>query len=531
MHYHTFALKPLSAEIRKLFAGQLLVEAFSQNRNELILAFESGVLRVGCHTPHIYLLPENRFDRARKNVVDLFPTLSGEKLTDCYTVPYERVVMLSFANGQQLALKLHGMQSNVLLVEAGKVTALFNNSIEKDWTWEELPGKMESLESEVWSLESEATFGLQTLDFLKTISPVFEKRFAAKFDALCTEKRDVKAAFAALMRETESDTYYLVRGRNGVELWLFRPWDDREAVAIRGIVPAVQACMRSLFQFEAYNGMYRQAGETLLTPHRQATGLYASSLRTIEHLEAERSPEELGHLLMANLHRIESDMKAIVCDDLFGDMAPVTIKLQPDLSPQENAARYYAKHRERKLRLAHFYRQAGELEAKIAATAVAAAALEALPAPAALALTPEGLDNAPVRALRKLLKDSIPKENSAVASPFHTFEMEGWQIYVGRNAKNNDELTLHFARRDDLWLHAKDVTGSHVIIRAQGARTIPINVIEYAASIAAYNSRMRTSDLVPVQYTQRKYVRKRKGDPPGAVVVERENVMMVEPTL
>ncbi len=97
------------------------------------------------------------------------------------------------------------------------------------------------------------------------------------------------------------------------------------------------------------------------------------------------------------------------------------------------------------------------------------------------------------------------------------------------NAQRNDELTLKYAYKEDLWLHAKDVPGSHVIIKHQSGKNFPKDVIERAAQLAAYYSKRKTDTLCPVAVTPKKYVRKRKGDPAGMVVVEREEVVMVEP--
>jgi predicted ribosome quality control (RQC) complex YloA/Tae2 family protein len=115
--------------------------------------------------------------------------------------------------------------------------------------------------------------------------------------------------------------------------------------------------------------------------------------------------------------------------------------------------------------------------------------------------------------------------------PYHEFEFQGFKIWVGKNAISNDQLTLKYSHKEDLWLHARDVAGSHVIIKYQSGKPFPKTVIERAAQLAAYNSKRKTDTLCPVAYTPRKYVRKRKGDPAGAVIVEREEVIMVEPKL
>jgi predicted ribosome quality control (RQC) complex YloA/Tae2 family protein len=90
-------------------------------------------------------------------------------------------------------------------------------------------------------------------------------------------------------------------------------------------------------------------------------------------------------------------------------------------------------------------------------------------------------------------------------------------------------LTQKYSFKDDLWLHAKDVAGSHVLIKYQSGKNFPKEVIERAAQLAAWNSKRKNENLCPVAFTFKKFVRKRKGDPAGTVVVEREEVILVEP--
>jgi predicted ribosome quality control (RQC) complex YloA/Tae2 family protein len=108
----------------------------------------------------------------------------------------------------------------------------------------------------------------------------------------------------------------------------------------------------------------------------------------------------------------------------------------------------------------------------------------------------------------------------------------GLAIWVGRNNRENDELTLHAAHKEDLWFHAQQCPGSHVVLRSHAlGQAPPAADLVAAASTAAYYSRARTSKKVPVIYTLAKYVRKPRKAPPGKVTVEREKSVMVEPRL
>lgn len=119
-------------------------------------------------------------------------------------------------------------------------------------------------------------------------------------------------------------------------------------------------------------------------------------------------------------------------------------------------------------------------------------------------------------------------------SPYREFVLEeGFTVFVGRNSANNDQLTMRFAKQNDLWLHVRGQSGSHCVLRSptSSSARVPKRILEQAASIAAYYSSARNGTWVPVVYTLRKYVRKPKGAAVGAVTLEREEVIMVKPGL
>jgi predicted ribosome quality control (RQC) complex YloA/Tae2 family protein len=125
-----------------------------------------------------------------------------------------------------------------------------------------------------------------------------------------------------------------------------------------------------------------------------------------------------------------------------------------------------------------------------------------------------------------------PSEGMSVKQ-HRRFELDnGWFALVGRSDRENDEITFRVSTPDDVWLHAQQVAGSHVVLRSSGAAgNPPAAVLEAAAAIAAFYSKARHSNLVPVIYTQRRYVRKFRGAKPGQVTCEREKTIFVEPKL
>ena len=134
--------------------------------------------------------------------------------------------------------------------------------------------------------------------------------------------------------------------------------------------------------------------------------------------------------------------------------------------------------------------------------------------------------------LKNMTGIKVIDEQDDVSTKFREFDLgEGFILYVGKNAANNDELTMKFAKPNDLWLHARGAGGSHAVLRLNSEQKVPKNILKKAASIAAYYSQARNAKYTPVAYTFKKYVRKPKGANTGSVIICKEEVIMVEPGL
>ncbi len=187
------------------------------------------------------------------------------------------------------------------------------------------------------------------------------------------------------------------------------------------------------------------------------------------------------------------------------------VKLDPRLNAVQNAQSYYEKAKKAR----ESYRQAVVRRDELKRS------LEKVESE--LETVESGTDRASINSMAK--KERTREE---AQTPFREFETNGYKVYVGKDASNNDELTFGFAKPNYIFLHARGVSGSHVIIR-NSSREYPQKVIlEFAARIAAHYSKARTSGIVPVTYTMRKFVKKVKGRP-GAVLVDREEVIFVKP--
>ncbi len=239
---------------------------------------------------------------------------------------------------------------------------------------------------------------------------------------------------------------------------------------------------------------------------------------SLDAIANSRNYEEFGHLILSNLPHIQPKSTEILVLDFYNDNQELKIKLSPELNPQENANYYFKKQKQRKQEIVYIEKMLLENEEHLKFYQ------EKLNKFNQLSSYKEYLSFQ--KNEMEMTRDLKPKKES----PFKVFTFENYNIYVGKNAKNNDELSFNFAKGEDYWLHAKDVAGSHVVIHC-GDRKKPANsVIEYAASLAAFHSKNRYQQWVAVTYTPRKYVRKGKGMAPGQVLVEREEVVFVNPS-
>lgn len=524
MHFHHYTLLHLAKALREKFLGEEIYSCLSQNKNELVIELESGYLRIGCHTPLTYLIPTDDYSRARKNVVNLFPEIIGAKIAEISVVDYERVMIIGLDDGQSLIMKMHGIGANVLLEKGGEITRLFNQQREEDWQYRPQAGAYHPEYIEENPEQDQAS----VLKALRKISPIFDKEFAARTLFYMDSGKSFSEAYHIVQQEVEKPVFFVSKRKDKVKFLLFP--EEGAATIENGIISALQTFQKCYYQFQSYQRAYKSLSQRLQKPLKKFRKVYSSYEKNIHSLEHDRNPEELGHILMANLHAMESGQKSVSLPDFYAE-GEVKIKLDPKLNPQDNAQAYYKKHKQRKAKLVHLKAQMDEVGDKLLAAETDWEELQAFTHPDELQLEGDSFNTDELKRMRLFFKEQQKEESERAKNrhPYRTFQKEGYEIFVGKNARNNDELSFKFASKDDLWLHAKDVAGSHVVIRQRAGKALPGSVLEYAAQLAAFYSKRKNDSLVPVLYTPRKYIRKRKGDPPGKVAVDRESVIMVEP--
>ena len=236
-----------------------------------------------------------------------------------------------------------------------------------------------------------------------------------------------------------------------------------------------------------------------------------------------------GELLTANLHHVERGQTVIEVQNYYApDLSVLPIELDPQLSPSENAQQYFKRYTKAKRGVSVIHRLIADNEAE----------QEALQAYVSEVEEVKGL-----KKLRAIQSEFVKKDwikgtkrqskQSESAGAFRKYTSpDGFQIYVGRNSKENDLLLRRIASSRDMWLHAKQIHGSHVIIRnPENKPGIPMPTLLKAAQIAAFFSKAQHASYVPVDYTWFRYVVKPKGTASGFVTYTHEKTLYVEPSL
>ena len=228
--------------------------------------------------------------------------------------------------------------------------------------------------------------------------------------------------------------------------------------------------------------------------------------------------EQMGNTILASLHLIKKGMKSVLLPDPYGS-GEIEIELDSALDGPRNAQRYFTRSRKFRSASKMAEERLSNLRRRIEKIAIEREKIADIDDIKELKAISTRYKK--VRTRKQIIDfdEKFPRRFKSVS---------GLDIIVGRNDKENDEL-VRWAHKNDFWLHAQNVGGSHVILRYPGKQSPDHKSIEQAAAIAAYYSKAKTSAIVPVVCTQVKYVVKHKGQGPGKVTYTREKVIFAEP--
>ncbi|AII53419.1 NFACT RNA binding domain-containing protein [Hymenobacter sp. APR13] len=518
MHTNYYFLRQLAPALTQQLAGYRVVACFSQEKDELVLGLTNGTaefwLKAQLSATFTALALPETFHRARANSVDLLPDLLGQQLRDVTAAPHDRVLQLRFESGATLLLKLYSSRPNAVFRHRPEGPAeLFHQRYTTD---ADLQPVFTAAADQPAGSAATAPHPLKRYPALADLPARYLR--AHGYDQATTAQQE--QLVQQVLRQLENPVaFYLTTLEGRTRLSLLPLGEIERELPATDPIAALRAFVPLALSRRAHELELRQLRQTLERRAEEASTSASMAHRRLYALEHTVGYRQTADLIMAHLSQIPAGASSVEVVDFYQDNQPRTIKLKPSETPQRTAQNLYRKAKNQQLETRQLSERAERREAE---AFWCLERLEELP------LLPPDLKT--LRAWRKQHQlEPETKAKAATELPFKVFEDSGFTILVGRNAQNNDLLTQRYAHKDDLWLHAKDVSGSHVVIRHRAGLPVPEPVVERAAQLAAWYSRRQNDSLCPVTVTPKKFVRKPKGALPGQVLVEREKVVLVVP--
>ncbi len=558
MQNNFYFLRKFSVELSQKLTGSHFVTCFSQNKDELIMGFsvpnepKKVYIRASLLSDFACLNVVTDFQRAKKNSVDLFIDLFNCKVLTIKQINNDRSFSICLENDLkekfELLFKMYGNRSNIVLfkekintenIETSENNIKIDTEIGLNENTKKNNSKYEIIEifhkklQADWEIiyENIAKNITQNYDFfalngIKKTFPTFDKTVfeyleTKDFSARNTEKQwEILQNFFKILNENK---FYVGEKNNVTEIVLFQDDNDNSSTSLtntRTHTSAIDAINDFYYSFSKLTSLDKEKAEALkkLQKLKIKTQNYLKKTeeKMLSFLDSSRN-EEIANILMANLHVIPAKATTITLFDFYQNNDQ-TIKLKADLSPQKNAEVYYRKAKNEKIEIAQLEKNITQKELELNTFLLHIDTIESINH---------------LKELRKYLKENtklFDEVRDETTYLFKRFEFKDFVILVGKSAKNNDLLTQKYTYKEDLWLHAKDVSGSHVVIKFRAGKPFPSDVIEQAAQLAAYYSKRKNDTLCPVIVTPKKFVRKPKGMADGQVMVDKESVIMVVPS-
>lgn len=565
MSFDSMAMAAVAAEIRDCVGGQ--VQQVHQPEAETVVL----TLRAGGRNHLLLLSAHARYGRVHF-INGKFPHpetpptfcmllrkyLKGAYLAEARQIDFDRVLHLQFRYGEtsvRLILEVMGKHSNLILVNAeGQVLDAIKRVGAREsrvrpmlpglpYTPPPTGGKADPGEATAELLRPFLATGETAADCLRAQFPLGPMALETVL-ARCglrgdspAEAADPECLARALRAVSDAAGYTpaLVTDSRGVPSGIsLLPETPLPAGSTRQERPSASEALEEYYTYfiahEAVEGRRRE----LLRALTDAAKFARRRIQEAEEgTEAARTAPELEHqatLLLSNMQRVRRGAASLTVTDFYDpEQREISLALDPALSPQEQAARWFKRARKLVDAVPHLERQWEEEHQRLEAMERLRPALEA-------ARTGEEIE-----ALREQMRElgALREHIQAPTGPrmekgpgVQRRSIGNFEVLLGRNATENDYLTTRIAAPDDWWLHARGVTSAHVVIRTgKHPERVPPEVLREAARLCALHSASKHSRMVPVDYTLRKYVIRRRGAALGSVLYTHEKTLNVEPGL
>ncbi len=529
------------AKIHQPYENEIVLVIRAKGKNQrLLLSAHPSYARIQL-TEIAYTNPDN----PPNFVMMLRKHLDGAILEDIQQIENDRVVHFTFSKRDELGdlqnivliVELMGRHSTIVLLnkQTGKILDAIKHIGHSQNTYRSiLPGSQyieppKQAQLNPFHAEKEYVFKIlstaETLDG-KYLQQHFQglgrdtaAELAFRLLESPNEKMTVWTNFWQDIQKNLTPTLGLKNKKEFFAPLIFKTFEQSTAY------PNLSALLDAFYGEKAEKDRVKQLGNDLIRKvdneiKRNQTKLEKreKTLRDSENAEEFRRDGELLTTFMAQVPR---GAKTVELQNYYEDNAPITIKLNPALTPNQNAQKYFQKYQKLKNAVKLIYDQIAEAKDEIAYLESILAQLE-IAGPMDIEVIKEEL------VASGYLKQKRSKKNrrQAASKSEHFIASDGTEILVGKNNLQNDQLTLKQARKTDIWLHAKNIPGSHVIIKNDQPSE---ETLTEAAELAAYFSKFRQSAQVPVDYVAVKHVHKPNGAKPGFVIYENQKTLFVTP--
>lgn len=513
--------------------GFSLLSAFSQEKDKLIFTLgrtgtpiplldESATrfIEISVNNAFPFIAFRKKYARAKRNTVDFFEDLLPSPVESVGIKRYDRVIEIKCSTFS-IFYMIRGKFTNIVLISAeGEIIPFKKNEGEN---YETLKEELEG--SQFGSEYSYPDFQFNDLDELKKKYPFTGKEILLELKVRNEETTPDK--LINLLNETASANpavyYYKQTGEYEI---LFDNFTSKGNTEVKSFDTTSEAVYYFISRKYSTDEIKDKKNRVRKHVEKQLEKLSAK-LNNISNLLNEGSKEalynEYGNVLLININEIKPGLDKVKVFNIYKEKVE-EIKLDPSLHPRKNIDRYFEKARDEKTRI----EKGKELKLKLEKDYTRFQAIRNK-------LEASDLREDLISIMKELkMKDTdSPGSNDEDKYNFKRYLIEGkYHVFVGRDSRNNDELTTRFAKQNDYWFHARGLPGSHVILRSDNTKeVIPKNIIKKAAALAAYHSKGKTAGLMPVSYTQKKYVVKKKGMEPGKVALMKEEVVLVKPEI
>jgi predicted ribosome quality control (RQC) complex YloA/Tae2 family protein len=527
MYKSYFYLNRLTLELNTILSGKKIASIFSQDKDRLIVQLdghEELFIEISVNHSEPFINIRNKFVRAKKNTIEFFSELTSKTIKEVLIASDDRIIKIVTDAG------------DLIFAIRGKYTNLFFDSINL------LPFKNENEENLItFKQEFENkyfhnSFNILESNFIegKCIDEIRRKyRFigreienevnARKSNAendseiLLNVLQDIFTEAPALYHDNNSGEVHI--GFNSLQIY-----STFEKQLFDTLIEAFNHFLIKKFQYEEKNSRLKKVIAFLDRELKKVSSRLNNLLNVIEKGSQEELYNKIANLLLINLNQLHSGIPEIEVDDIYSTGSKVKIKLDTKLSPQKNIDRYFEKSRDSKINFLKSSKLYSSTKRKF----------EKLQTYQQLMMKNPTLED--VKQIMKELKikeEEKQNYNEDLSLKFkHYLIDKKYHVFVGKDSVNNDLLTTRFAKQNDFWFHARSVSGSHVVLRIENAKeVVPKNILKKVASLAAYHSKAKTAGIVPVSYTLKKYVIKRKSQPAGQVSLLKEEVLLVKPEI